>query len=221
MAKKQKSLPTKVEIVRWLKRQLATGKHVDVHDKSFDIFELVSDADFEKPGPKDGHRLYTLKMHLMDHDHIGEWEVGPDLAFEVEVDGVLFRMEAPYEEIRDCMAKWKPDVELLDGVGARRFKDLDKTLNDLIDKYVYCQFPDPENCNYPCEGAGYDTLYGALSALENNGVKLYTSYGVAFARYPEDKEDDFADYEVSDADDVAAVLYSSLEYYCDWSECFD
>ena len=33
MAKKPKPIPTKVEIVRWLKKQLAAGKHVDVYDE--------------------------------------------------------------------------------------------------------------------------------------------------------------------------------------------
>ena len=219
MAKKPKPIPTKVEIVRWLKNQLAAGKHVDVYDDNFDIFELVSDAYFEKPGPS--HQLYMLKMHLMDHDQIGEWEVGPDINFEVDVNGVMFRQEAHYEDIRDGVATWKPEVELLEGVGANRFKDINKTLNDLIDKYAHCHFPDPENCNYPCEGAGFETLYGALSALEYEGVKIYTFYEVAFARYPEDKVEDFADYKLSNAEDAAAILVETMEYECDWSECFD
>ncbi len=217
MAKKPKPLPTKVEIVRWLKKQLAAGKHVDVYDDSFDIFELVLEANFERPGPC--HQLYTLKMHLIDHDQVGEWEVGPDVNIEVDVNGVVFRMEAPYEEIRDCVATWKPDVELMDGVGAKRFKNIDKTLNDLIDKYAYCHFPDPENCDYPCEGVGYGTMYSALSALESKGVILYRCYDRAYARYPEDNEADFADYNLSNADELAPVLAESMEYECDWSEC--
>ena len=219
MAKEPKPLPTKVEIVRWLKKQLAAGKHVDVYDDSFDIFELVSDAVFEKPDSS--HQLYTLKMRLIDHDLVGEYEVGPDVNFEVDVNGVVFRMEAPYEEIRDGMATWEPDVELMEGVGAKRFKNIDKTLNDLIEKYAHWHFPDPENCNYPCEGAGFNTLYNALYALEQDGAKIYTCYEIAFARYPEDKEEDFADYELSNAEDAAAMLVETMEYECDWSECFD
>ena len=79
MAKKPKPIPTKVEIVRWLKKQLTAGKHVDVYDNSFDIFELVSEAYFEKPGPS--HQLYTLKMRLIAHYLVGEYEVGPDVNF--------------------------------------------------------------------------------------------------------------------------------------------
>ena len=219
MAKKPKPIPTKVEIVRWLKKQLAAGKHVDVYDDSFDIFELVSEAYFEKPGPS--HQLYTLKMRLIDHYLVGEYEVGPDVNFEVDVNGVVFRMEAPYEEIRDCVATWKPDVELMDGVGAKRFKDINKTLNNLIEKYAHCHFPDPENCNYPCEGVGYGIMYGAVSALESKGVTLYRYGGCAYARYPGDNEADFADYELSNIDEVAPMLVETMEYECDWSKCFD
>ena len=98
---------------------------------------------------------------------------------------------------------------------------LESWICDLIEKYAHWHFPDPENCNYPCEGVGYGIMHGAVSALESKGVTLYRYGGCAYARYPGDNEADFADYELSNAEDAAAMLVETMEYECDWSECFD
>ena len=147
--------------------------------------------------------------------------LGPDVNVEVDVTCVVFRKEAHYEEIRDCVATWKPYVELMERVGAKRFKNIDKTLNDLIERYAHCHFPDPENCNYPCEGVGYGTMYGAVSALESEGVILYRYDGCAYARYPGDNEADFANYTLSNAAEITLMLVETMEYECDWSESVD
>lgn len=223
MARKKKEIlppPTKVELVKWLKEKIAAGEHESVSvDGYFDIMDLVWEAWFDKPG-KD-HQVYTLKMMLMDPEEVGEIYEGPTLSYSVEIDGVTFELEAPYEEVRDGVARWSTTEKLADGNGAGRFKNIDEKLSQLIAQYVECELPGADNWSLPCEGVGYETLYNAVSGLEQEGAKLYENYEVAYARYPEDDEADFAEYKLSNAEGVTNMLYESMEYECDWSPCFE